>query len=138
MLYSRQICRYSSRYTLFTTYVVIHPNIRSIYDKYVIIPLDIHVRFIHDKYVVILLDICSNNDKYVDISLKYTLYSRQICRYSSKIYSIHDKYVVIPLDIRSIHDKYVVIPLDIHSIHDKYVVIPLKYTLFTTNMSLFL
>ena len=65
-------------------------------------------------------------------------YSRQICRYSSKIYSIHDKYVVIPLDIRSIHDKYVVIPLDIHSIHDKYVVIPLKYTLFTTNMSLFL
>ena len=80
MLYSRQICRYSSRYTLFKTYVIIPPNIRSIYDKY----------------------------------------------------------VIIPPDMRSIQDKYVVIPLDIHSIRNKYVVIPLKYTLFTTNMSLFL
>jgi hypothetical protein len=71
MLYSRQICRYSSRYTLFTTYVVIHPNIRSIYDKYVIIPPNI--RSIQDKYVDIPPDIRSIHDK-CRYSSRYTLY----------------------------------------------------------------
>jgi hypothetical protein len=38
-------------------YLVIPLDIHSIYDKYVVIPLDI--RFIHEKYVFIPLDICS-------------------------------------------------------------------------------
>ena len=63
-------------------YKVPASKIYTIHDKYVVIPLDIHS--IHDKYVVIPLDIHSIHDKYVIIPIKYTLNSRQICRYFSR------------------------------------------------------
>jgi hypothetical protein len=79
------------------------------------------------------------------------LYSGQICRYSSEIYSFHGK-CLIPLDIRSIHDKYVVIPLkytlysqEICRYTPRYTLYlrqichyTSRYTLITTNMLLFL